>query len=90
MKRHFKISFTITLMSFIMAFSSVCMIHYAAHLDLYGTAFMEFIGPILGYFYLRIQIKEESEINAFINAITAGVGYMNGAIFAIQFLEWST
>ena len=51
---------------------------------------MELIGPILGYFYLRVQIKEEKDINAFINAVTAGVGFMTGSIFAIKFLEWST
>lgn len=90
MKKHIQDSLLIALMSAIMAFSSICMIHYAAHLDLYGTAFMELIGPILGYFYLRVQIKEEKDINAFINAVTAGVGFMTGSIFAIKFLEWST
>jgi len=90
MKKNFKQSLLIFFMSFVMAFSSICMIHYASHLNLYGTAFMEFLGPILGYFYLRIQIKEESEIGAFINAINAGFGFMTGSIIAIKFLEWST
>ena len=86
-KEELKKHILLSCMSWIMAFSSVCMIHYAANLDMVGTAVMEFFGPILGLYYVRAQVNAKSDFDALWYAVQSGLGFMLGSIAAISVLN---
>lgn len=90
MKYFNAIHFKLYWMSFIMAFTSILMIHFAAHLNKWGTVTMEIMGPILGYYYIRCQVKETSDYEGFWLAIISGLGFGSGSGVAIDIITWLT
>ena len=75
------------IMSSVMGFSSSYMIDAVKEQSKSRVFFWEFLGPVLGFFYQRALILEESNWMAFLISVVCGLGYAIGGYLAILKLK---